>query len=81
METFSIVKREDINRHGTYRTKEAILEIYDAIFQSQHTGCPYQTRLDAPPAAPGCAPNWTPTTPGSTAFRANSSATSSTRPT
>ena len=31
METFPIVKRKDIAAHGTYRTKDKILEIYDAM--------------------------------------------------
>lgn len=29
METFPIVKRKEIMAHGTYRTKERILEVYD----------------------------------------------------
>lgn len=35
METFPIVKRKDIDKHGSYRTKEKILEIYDQIAESQ----------------------------------------------
>lgn len=31
METFPIVKRKDIAAHGSYRTKEAILSIYDEM--------------------------------------------------
>src|SRR5699024_8430292 len=31
METFPIVKRKDVEKHGTYRTKERILEIYDRM--------------------------------------------------
>ena len=50
METFPIVKRKDIAAHGSYRTKEAILEIYDAMAEAQRTGNPYQTKLDPPPA-------------------------------
>ncbi|GIW95174.1 MAG: hypothetical protein KatS3mg110_3215 [Pirellulaceae bacterium] len=52
METFPIVKRKDIAQFGTYRTKEAILGIYDAMQESIRTGRPYQTRLDPPPADP-----------------------------
>jgi hypothetical protein len=52
LETFPIVKRKDIVRHGTYRTKAAILEIYDALADSIRTGYPYQTRLIPPPADP-----------------------------
>ncbi|MCY9784213.1 N-6 DNA methylase [Nocardiopsis sp. EMB25] len=31
METFPIVKRKDVEKYGTYRTKELILEIYDRM--------------------------------------------------
>jgi len=31
METFPIVKRKDIEKYGSYRTKETILEIYDEM--------------------------------------------------
>jgi hypothetical protein len=50
METFPIVKRQDVKTHGRYRTKETILEIYDAMAHATKTGQPYQTLLD-PPAA------------------------------
>lgn len=49
METFPIVKRKDEKAHGDYRTKDTILEIYDAMLEAQHTGQAYQTRLDPPP--------------------------------
>jgi hypothetical protein len=49
METFPIVKRKDEQRFGTYRTKELILEIYDAMTEAARTGKPYQTILDPPP--------------------------------
>jgi hypothetical protein len=52
LETFPIVKRRDMDAHGRYRTKETILEIYDALAEAQRTGTPYQTRLDPPPADP-----------------------------
>jgi hypothetical protein len=52
METFPIVKRKDIAAHGNYRTKETILEIYDAMAEATQTGVPYRTRLDPPPADP-----------------------------
>ncbi len=29
LETFSIVKRKDITKYGSYRTKETILQLYD----------------------------------------------------
>jgi len=50
MDTFPIVKRKDEAAHGRYRTKDTILEIYDAMTSGQ----PYQTRLDPPPADVRC---------------------------
>lgn len=55
LETFPIVKRKDVAKYGAYRTKEAILEIYDAMAEAARTGIPYATRLDPPPADPRCA--------------------------
>ena len=49
METFPIVKRKDEQRYGTFRTKELILEVYDAMAEAIQTGDPYQTILDPPP--------------------------------
>ena len=54
METFPIVKRKDEAAHGSYRTKDTILEIYDAMTEARRTSQPYQTRLDPPPADPSC---------------------------
>jgi methylase of polypeptide subunit release factors len=34
LETFSIVRRKDIEKYGTYRTKERILEIYDRMAEA-----------------------------------------------
>ena len=50
MGTFPITRRKEEQRHGEYRTKRVILEIYDAMAEAQHTGATYQTRLDPPPA-------------------------------
>jgi hypothetical protein len=52
METFPIVQRKDIQKHGSYRTKETILEIYDRMRQAIDSGKPYQTNLDPLPADP-----------------------------
>ncbi|MCB2156071.1 hypothetical protein KQI84_14430 [bacterium] len=52
METFPIVKRKDEKAHGTYRTKEAILGIYDQMAESIRTGQPYNTALTPPPGPP-----------------------------
>jgi hypothetical protein len=64
METFPIVKRKDEKKHGEYRTKRLILEVYDAMAKAIETGEPYQTILDPSPADPLCAhpestrPDW-----------------------
>jgi hypothetical protein len=39
-----------VKTHGRYRTKETILEIYDAMDHAMKTGEPDQTLLDPPPA-------------------------------
>lgn len=52
MDTFPIVKRKDIAAHGSYRTKETILSIYDEMAAAMAGGPAYPTRLDPPPADP-----------------------------
>ena len=47
MESFRAFKNNDRPRFG--RTKELILEIYDAMAEASCTGKPYQTILDPPP--------------------------------
>jgi hypothetical protein len=54
MDTFPIVKRKDEAKHGSYRTKDTILQIYDALAESIATSTPYQTLLDPPPADTAC---------------------------
>jgi Eco57I restriction-modification methylase len=49
METFPIVKRRDEQRYGKYRTKELILEVYDAMAEAIRSRKPYQTILSPPP--------------------------------
>jgi hypothetical protein len=49
METFPIVKRKDEQRYGTFRTKELILEVYDAMTEAVGTSNPYKTILDPSP--------------------------------
>jgi len=49
METFPIVKRKDMERYGSFRTKDLILDVYDAMAEAIRTGEPYQTTLDPPP--------------------------------
>jgi hypothetical protein len=50
MDTFPIVRRNDEKKHGEYRTKRIILEIYDEMAEAARTGQAYVTRLDPPPA-------------------------------
>ena len=49
METFPIVKRRDIQQYGTFRTKDLILQIYDAMAEATRAGASYQTILDPSP--------------------------------
>jgi hypothetical protein len=64
MGTFNLVRDADVEAHGTYRTKDTILSIYDEMAEAISKGKPYQTRLDPPPADPSCRhpestrPNW-----------------------
>jgi len=50
MDTFPIVKRKDETQYGTYRTKNAILDIYGEMARVGIEN--YRTRLDPPPADP-----------------------------
>jgi len=53
LETFPIVRKNDEKLYeGKYRTKDTILEIYDAMAEAARTGKPYRTRLDPAPADP-----------------------------
>lgn len=55
MDSFPIVRRkEEKEFDGEYRSKRAIIEMYDAIASSRNTARPYQTNLDPPPAGGGC---------------------------
>jgi len=50
MDTFPIVKRKDEKAHnGQYRTKDRILEIYDAMQQALATDRDWQSPLNPPP--------------------------------
>jgi CRISPR/Cas system-associated endonuclease Cas3-HD len=49
MDTFSVVRREEEAIHGTYRTKDRILDAYDRMAEVRATGGAYQTLLDPPP--------------------------------
>ena len=52
LDTFPILRRKDEQRHGVYRAKHTILDIYDAIQASFATDEPYRTPLTPPPADP-----------------------------
>lgn len=54
MDTFPIVRRKDEAQHGTYRTKDTILTLYDALVETQRTGKPFVSPLAPPPADPTC---------------------------
>ena len=54
MDTFWIVRAADERMHGSYRTKDAILDRYDALAAAIRTEAPYESPLDAPPADPRC---------------------------
>lgn len=47
METFPIVKRKDVAASGSYRTKELILRVYDAMTAAISSGTAYSSPLDA----------------------------------
>jgi hypothetical protein len=52
METFPIVKCRDEAQFGESRTRQIILEIYEAMRYAITTGEPCRTLLDPPPADP-----------------------------
>jgi hypothetical protein len=51
LDQFPIVRQKDEDAHGSYRTKERILVIYDAMLAAQRSGRPYQTTLNPPPGS------------------------------
>jgi hypothetical protein len=52
METFPIVKRKDEEAHGSYRTKERILALYDELQRCLASGQPFKSTLNPPPGPP-----------------------------
>lgn len=54
MHTFPIIKRRDEAQFGNYRTKDTILDIFDALTDAQQTGQTFVSTLDPPPADPRC---------------------------
>jgi hypothetical protein len=51
LDQFPIVRQKDEQVYGSYRTKERILAIYDAMLAAQRSGHPYQTTLHPPPGS------------------------------
>jgi hypothetical protein len=49
MDTFPIVRKKDKQQFESYRTKETILEIYDAMAEASRTGLAYRSLLYPPP--------------------------------
>jgi hypothetical protein len=49
MGTFPTVEKRDESLHGTYRTRDLILDVYDRMEDARVTGGAYQTLLDPPP--------------------------------
>ncbi|MFJ3987672.1 DNA methyltransferase [Streptomyces sp. NPDC090032] len=49
MGTFPTVRKRDEAAHGTYRTRDLILDAYDRMTKARATGAEYQTLLDPPP--------------------------------
>jgi hypothetical protein len=50
MDTFPIIRRDDVASHDHYRTKLTILDIYDRMQQAKDASVEYETILDPPPA-------------------------------
>ncbi len=55
MGTFDALRNNEKRRWGDYRTKQLVLERYDAMVKADNCGQPYQTILDPPPAHLSCA--------------------------
>jgi hypothetical protein len=55
LDSYRILRDKDQERHGEYRTKRVVLEIFDEMSQAMQTRQPYQTRLNPPPGDPRAA--------------------------
>ncbi len=49
LDTFPIVRRKDEAAHGTFRTKNTILALYDQFAEAQRTGTGFNSPLEPPP--------------------------------
>lgn len=55
LDTFPIIRKQNVKQWGEHRTKRLILERYDAMTEADNNGQPYQTILDPSPAHPSIA--------------------------
>ncbi|MBF0153999.1 MAG: N-6 DNA methylase [Magnetococcales bacterium] len=46
--TFDVLERAEVRNYGEFRTKRVVLEIYDALAQTEATGRPYVSPLPPP---------------------------------
>jgi hypothetical protein len=58
LDTFPIVKRKDEEKHGHYRTKDRILDLYDALAECQRTSKAFVSPLNPAPASMAAAHPW-----------------------
>ena len=57
LDTFPIVRRKDEAAHGTYRTRDTILALYDQFAEASTSGKAFVSPLDPPPGdARACHP-------------------------
>ena len=49
LDTFPIVRRKDEAAHGTYRTRDTILALYDQFAEASTSGQTFVSPLDPPP--------------------------------
>jgi hypothetical protein len=49
LDQFPITKKKDEEAHGRYKTRDRILEIYDAMLEAQRSVRPFQSSLNPPP--------------------------------
>jgi hypothetical protein len=64
LDTFAIVRRNDVSRFGEYRTKRVTLEVYDAMAAAFESGIAYRTAIDPPPGDAAAAHSPRPGDPG-----------------
>lgn len=52
LQSFRVINRRDLDKHGRYYTSDTIMAIYDALAEAARSGQSYRTCLDPPPADP-----------------------------